>query len=174
MYLKEPGRKRRGRVVQVHRAAYELAHGEGSALNFTVDHLCGVLLCCNPNHLEAVLLKENLKRAAEVVLACPQGHTYDEDNTLRNANGHRICRQCNRNRYHLKTFGHDFEADPENPSTRRQRCRICREIAGSQPAYCPYGHEYTPDNKLLDSKGKRLCLQCQLNRRHVPTFGHDF
>ena len=174
MYLKEPGRKRKGRVVQAHRAAYELAHGEGSASNFAVDHLCGVPLCCNPNHLEAVPHAENLKRAAAVIQACPQGHPYDENNTLRNMDGHRICRQCNRNRYHLKTFGHDFIPDAENPSRKRQRCRICREIAESQPAYCPYGHEYTPDNKLLDGKGKRVCLQCRLNRTHVPTFGHEF
>ena len=174
IYLKEPGRKREGRIVQIHRAAYELAHGEGSTLNLTVDHLCGVPLCCNPNHLEALSITENLKRAAAVVVACPQGHPYDEDNTLRNVDGHRICRQCNRNRYHLKTFGHDFVPDPENPSTKRQRCRTCRVNAESRPAYCPYGREYTPDNKLLDGKGKRICLQCRLNRTHVPTFGHEF
>jgi hypothetical protein len=174
MYLKEPGRKRTGRSLLVHRAAYELAHGEGSAFTLTIDHLCGVPLCCNPNHLDAVSHTENVKRAAAVILACPKGHPYDEINTLRNEHGHRICRQCNRNRYHLRTFGHDFVVDPDGTSTKRQRCRICREIAESQPAYCPYGHEYTPANKLLDSKGKRLCLQCQLNRRHVPAYGHEF
>jgi hypothetical protein len=174
MYLKEPGRKRKGRSLLAHRAAYELAHGDGSASTFTIDHLCGMPLCCNPNHLEAVPNTENLKRAAAVIQACPQGHQYDEINTLRNEHGHRICRQCNRNRYHLTTFGHDFVPDPDSTSIKRQRCRICREIAESQPAYCPYGHEYTPDKKLLDSKGKRLCLQCQLNRRHVPAYGHEF
>lgn len=174
MYVKVPGRKRKGRVLQVHRAAYELAHGEGSASGLTIDHLCGVPLCCNPNHLEAVALAENLKRAAAVIAACPQGHLYDEVNTLFKAEGHRICRQCNRNRYHVKKFGHDFVTDPLGTSRLRQRCRICREIRESQPAFCPYGHEYTPENKLLDNKGKRLCLQCRLNRTHLPEFGHEF
>jgi hypothetical protein len=35
MYLKGPGRKRKGRSLLAHRAAYELAHGEGSASTFT-------------------------------------------------------------------------------------------------------------------------------------------
>lgn len=74
MYLRVPGKKRKGHVIQVHRLAYELANGEGSALDLTIDHLCGVPLCCNPRHLEAVTIAENLRRAAMVILACPQGH----------------------------------------------------------------------------------------------------
>ncbi|WP_420753990.1 HNH endonuclease, partial [Rhodococcus sp. O3] len=94
MYVRVPGQKRRGRIVQVHRFAYELANGEGSALNLTIDHLCGVPLCCNPNHLEAVSIGENIRRAALVVLSCPEGHIYDEENTLYSLDGHRRCRQC--------------------------------------------------------------------------------
>lgn len=29
---------------------------------------------------------------------CPQGHPYDEENTLFRKNGHRVCRTCNRER----------------------------------------------------------------------------
>ncbi|MEV4129016.1 HNH endonuclease signature motif containing protein [Nocardia sp. NPDC049707] len=92
MYVWVSGQKRKGRNVQVHRLAYELANGEGSALNLTIDHLCGVPLCCNRRHLEAVTIGENLRRAAMVILACAQGHPYNDENTDYSLDGHRRCR----------------------------------------------------------------------------------
>lgn len=167
--------KRITRRELVHRMAYQLAHGEGSLHGLTVDHLCGVPLCCNPNHLEAVTNSENTRRAALVVTACPKGHAYDEENTLyAGDDGHRVCRQCNRNRYHLRTLGHDFVLDPENSSTKRQRCLTCRLEAESKPAFCPHGHEFTPENKKIDGQGKRVCIQCTRNRSHIASFGHEF
>jgi hypothetical protein len=157
-----------------HRVAYELANGEESAREMTIDHLCGVPLCCNPNHLEAVSLAENIRRSALAITACPQGHVYDEQNTLYTPDGHRVCRQCNRNNYHRDTFGHDFVLDPDNPSTKRQRCLTCRLRKESTPQFCPHGHEYTPANTRLDNKGNKYCIQCGLNRRHVEQFGHEF
>lgn len=174
IYIRVPGQKRRGRVVQTHRLAYELANGEGSAHNLTIDHLCGVPLCCNPNHLEAVTIAENLRRAALVIVACPEGHPYDEHNTHRNPDGHRICRQCNTDRYHVATHGHEFVNDPANTSDLRRRCLICRQREESTPQFCPQGHEYTPENKRIDVQGKRVCQQCLWDRRHIPEFGHSF
>ena len=46
-----------------HRSYYERAHGpipEGH----TIDHLCRERACVNPDHLEAVTLKENTRRGA--------------------------------------------------------------------------------------------------------------
>lgn len=48
--------------VRAHRFAYELVKGpipEG----LTLDHLCNVPLCVNPDHLEPVTLSENIRRA---------------------------------------------------------------------------------------------------------------
>ncbi len=174
MYVRVPGQKRKGRVIQVHRLAYELANGEGSALDLTVDHLCGVPLCCNPRHLEAVTIGENLRRAAMVILACPQGHPYDDENTDYSPDGHRRCRQCNTDRYHLEKHGHEFVADPENRSEIRRRCLICRQREESTPQFCPQGHEYTRENKRIGSDGKRYCQQCIWDRTHIPDFGHSF
>jgi hypothetical protein len=159
----------------VHRFAYELAFGEGSAAGLSVDHLCGVPLCCNPTHLEAVTVGENLRRAGLAVTECPQGHPYDDQNTRYSVTtGHRGCRQCTRNKYHLETLGHDFVLDPENSSTKRQRCLTCRLEEESTPQFCPYGHEYTPENKRISTQGKRICNQCIRDRTHVPDFGHSF
>ncbi len=166
--------KRAFRSELAHRLAYELAFGEGSATHLTIDHLCGVPLCCNPNHLEAVSIGENLRRAARAIEACPRGHIYDEKNTLiASTSGHRYCRQCNRNRDHLKRHGHDFVLDETNPSAKRQRCLVCRLAKESTPQFCPYGHEYTPENRIVRS-GKRACRQCIRDRTHVPQFGHSF
>jgi hypothetical protein len=43
--------RRNGRQTYAHRAAYEAAHGEGSAAGLIVRHTCDVPLCVNPDHL---------------------------------------------------------------------------------------------------------------------------
>jgi hypothetical protein len=65
-----------------------------------IDHLCRNRRCVNWHHLEAVSPRENGRRGIKGVLTthCPQGHPYDEANTLYRRNGHRVCRQCNRER----------------------------------------------------------------------------
>ncbi|MFI2247852.1 HNH endonuclease [Rhodococcus sp. NPDC019609] len=173
VYLAVPGKKRRGRSVQTHRLAYALVHGEESILGLTVDHLCAVPLCCNPNHLEAVSIAENLRRAGEMVRTCPAGHPYDEDNTYYGLEGHRRCNQCNTDRYHVQVHGHGFVPDPANASTKRRRCLTCKEVAESKPSFCPRGHECTPENKRVRN-GKRSCLQCVIDRYHIEKLGHPF
>jgi len=160
----------------VHRFAFEIAYGEGSAAGLSVDHLCGVPLCCNPKHLEAVPVGENLRRAALAITECAQGHLYDERNThVSTTTGHRNCRQCTRNKYHLEKLGHDFVLDPENPSSAgKERCLTCRLERESTTQFCPYGHEYTPENKRITTQGKRRCIQCTNDRTHIPDFGHSF
>lgn len=84
----------RGGVQEMaHRWSYEDKVGpipEG----FDIDHLCRVRACVNPSHLEPVTRAENIRRAAAIKTACPAGHPYTEDNTSRNAEGHRKCRTC--------------------------------------------------------------------------------
>lgn len=53
----------KGRSFLVHRVAYE--HLVGPIPDgYTIDHLCGVPRCWNPLHLEAVPLRENIRRYA--------------------------------------------------------------------------------------------------------------
>lgn len=47
-----------------HRYSYELAGGVLTP-GKTIDHLCRVRLCVNPDHLEEVTYEENLRRARE-------------------------------------------------------------------------------------------------------------
>lgn len=82
-----------GRSVSGHRYSVTLHRGpipEG----LTVDHLCFVRACVNPRHLDVVPAEVNIRRAADLVTHCPQGHPYDEANTYVNKHGHRLCRAC--------------------------------------------------------------------------------
>jgi hypothetical protein len=85
-----------------HRWSYE--HNVGPIPDgLSIDHLCRVTYCVNPEHLEPVTHRENVLRgiapAAEHARKthCPQGHPYDEANTwVSPRTGWRGCRACNR------------------------------------------------------------------------------
>jgi len=95
----------KGKVSKPHRVFYQELVGpipEG----LTIDHLCRVKLCVNPDHLEPVSAAENLHRQflAGVGLpaylaqrsACKHGHTFTPENTRIRTGGSRICKTCHR------------------------------------------------------------------------------
>lgn len=71
-----------------------------------LDHLCGVIACVNPGHLEPVTQAENKRRRYATMTRCGKGHPFDEANTYRAPVApRRRCRACNRAavaRYHLR------------------------------------------------------------------------
>ena len=80
-----------------HRASYETFKGL-IPKGLTIDHLCKNTLCVNPEHLEAVSLRENLLRGNGVSArnarktTCRKGHPYDATNYR----GVRYCLVCER------------------------------------------------------------------------------
>lgn len=85
-----------------HRHAYESLVGPIPG-ELTIDHLCRVRCCVNPDHLEPVTRGENVRRgeAGRVVAAmhrakthCPHGHPYDARSV--EPRGWRRCRSCRR------------------------------------------------------------------------------
>ncbi len=54
-----------GKHHSVHRVAYEVFTGK-PLRRLTVDHLCGVTICVNPDHLEAIPWKAHAKRNMKV------------------------------------------------------------------------------------------------------------
>jgi hypothetical protein len=87
----------------VHRVMWEMLVGPIPD-GLQIDHLCRVKLCCNPDHLEPVTPRVNVKRSSAgailrrrnaSVTHCPRGHCYSPENTLV-ISGHRRCRTCNR------------------------------------------------------------------------------
>lgn len=79
----------------VHRTSYLLYKGH-IPHGMTLDHLCRVKCCVNPDHLEVVTQKENNRRQKAVITHCPQGHPYNEENTYRRKDGKekRDCKTC--------------------------------------------------------------------------------
>lgn len=87
-----------GRTVYAHRLSWELTRGpipDGLSL----DHLCRVLNCVNPDHLEPVPHRTNVLRGEGPTAVnarkarCPKGHPYEGAN-LRRGRGGRYCRAC--------------------------------------------------------------------------------
>ncbi len=92
-----------GRTQLAHRVAYELEVREIPE-GLDIDHLCRNRGCVNPAHMEPVTRGENVLRGVGFTAEnakkthCPSGHPYDSDNTYINGSGHRVCRECNRQR----------------------------------------------------------------------------
>jgi hypothetical protein len=86
-------------VEAAHRISYKLFRGE-IPQGLEIDHKCRVRCCVNPDHLELVTHKENMRRGCgEMGLNarkthCKRGHAFDEKNTYWNKNGGRFCRAC--------------------------------------------------------------------------------
>lgn len=86
-----------GTNTTAHRVSYTLANGpipEG----LVIDHLCCEPSCVNPDHLEAVTVEENSRRAAVTRKreVCGTGHAMTGENVVTRKDGARYCRECTR------------------------------------------------------------------------------
>lgn len=93
-----------GRIWYAHRLAHHLFIGP-IPTGLTIDHLCRVRGCCNPEHLEAVTIKVNTLRGSAPAAVhtakthCIRGHEFTSANTYLAAGRHgpqRQCRECRR------------------------------------------------------------------------------
>lgn len=86
----------------VHRVMYEQRYGP-IPVGLTLDHLCRVRSCVNPDHLEAVTMRENCLRGVGITARqarqthCKQGHELTPSNIYPNRKG-RFCIRCARDR----------------------------------------------------------------------------
>ena len=95
----------RAKGKYAHRLIYELYVGKIEH-GITLDHLCRVRHCCNPEHLEPVTLQENIARGdygwRGRLTHCKHGHEFTPENTVvtpngaRNGGPRRQCRECGR------------------------------------------------------------------------------
>ena len=90
------------KYVKAYRWAYEFCI-RTIPDGLSIDHLCRTPSCVNPDHLEAVSLRENILRGTSPTAKnaakthCPQGHPYNVENTYHNpARVERKCRVCGR------------------------------------------------------------------------------
>lgn len=76
--------------------SYELMYGP-IPKGLTLDHVwprCINRHCVRPDHLEAVTLAENLRRAGARITHCPAGHSYAEHGYVHPVTGRRACKIC--------------------------------------------------------------------------------
>jgi hypothetical protein len=83
----------------VHRILYEKAYG-AIPKGLECDHLCRVRCCVNPDHIELVTRRENIKRGfspcAKQMLQrhCKRGHPLFGDNLITYKTKYGIARRC--------------------------------------------------------------------------------
>jgi hypothetical protein len=89
------GRKGQDKIRRAHVLSYEVFVGKIPD-GLELDHLCHNTLCVNPEHLEPVTHKENMKRRKDSNLPyCRHGHLYTLETTyIRPDNGRRECKLC--------------------------------------------------------------------------------
>ncbi|KKM20386.1 hypothetical protein LCGC14_1645960 [marine sediment metagenome] len=92
-----------GRTQRAHVLAYILRYGPVPT-GLELDHTCNNRGCWNPDHVEPVTHRVNLRRSPNGNWSkthCPRGHPYDEANTYRDRRDRRYCRACNRERQRI-------------------------------------------------------------------------
>jgi hypothetical protein len=113
-----------------HRVAYE-ALVAPIATGLQLDHLCRTRRCVNPAHVEPVTQAENLRRGETITAKavatthCPKDHPYSGENLYVNPEGHRLCRQCARDRNARRRIEHPEIVRQQNrEADRRYRARL--------------------------------------------------
>jgi len=85
--------------VLAHRWAYEYFR-EPIPIGLTIDHLCKVTSCVNPNHLEVVSMEENIHRGESPSAInrrkthCNNGHKYTTETVCLEASPKGFVRRC--------------------------------------------------------------------------------
>lgn len=152
-------------LMLAHRVAYTLCKGP-IPIGKSLDHLCRNTACCNPDHVEPVSHKENIRRGrtseatkarASAQTHCRHGHPYDE--TSRTKSGHRLCRSCEENKLERR-----YEAWRQKKRKERaeQQVRYCVQCLNPLPVdarvdkiFCsPKCHKRSKDNYRSTRKSR--------------------
>jgi len=107
-----------------------------------LDHLCGVRICCNPDHLEAITNEENIRRGRAgrnnpYRERCKRGHLRSEGGSYwikKNGKDYPICVPCQKERYQKLRSDPEFIAKLKSPEHRAKVAEYQRKRR-QDPAY---------------------------------------
>jgi hypothetical protein len=114
-----------GGTNRAHRIVFGLLRGTVEMLQQqTLDHVCRVRCCVNPDHLRPASNRENILAPGSLALAkvnlakthCPRGHKYPEVRVR----GERLCLECRRRQWRSYYVRH---LDEQKARGRRRRAR---------------------------------------------------
>lgn len=115
-----------------------------------VDHLCRVIACVRPDHLEPVLPRTNLLRGQGAAAQnarkkhCLKGHAFTTDTK----NNRRRCKAC------------DDEKRAKKLAKQETQKRARGWVPEKEKTRCVNGHEYTEANTMRGTNGRRKCRAC--------------
>ena len=140
-----------GRAVSDGMEVDHLCHpGDGSCARATCRHL----LCVNPDHLEPVTHRENVRRGSSLSgqnmakTHCMRGHEFTPENTfVKTLPDGRESRQC----HTCRRISTGFRGDLAAPV-----------VQSKDRTHCPKGHPYDEENTYINPRdGGRSCRKCR-------------
>jgi HNH endonuclease len=106
----KPDGRRKSKMKKAHVVSYQEFKCDVPD-GLELDHLCRVRCCINPEHLEPVTRKENIRRSPIALAAiwarrthCSNGHPLSGDNLVKTTENRRRCRICLNKRYREKRY----------------------------------------------------------------------
>lgn len=139
----------RGKQVRAHRWSYEHLVGPIPA-TLTVDHLCRVRSCVNPDHMDLVPPGTNTLRGYGPSAQnrrrehCARGHEFTQ------GQNQRVCRTCQRE--HVNAW-----------KARQRRAAgvpVGKGAKWKAQTHCAQGHPFDEVNTYLSKEGYRRCRMC--------------
>jgi hypothetical protein len=155
-----------GKLVRVHRWAYEHFKGpipEGKVL----DHYkCQTPSCTNPDHTEPVtdyinsLRSSNPNFVAHREGRCMRGHEFTEENTIKDRRGRKRCRIC-QNEWNKAAAKRKRAENPKPPKPAPEPKPFKHTVfVTHETGVCQRGHALTPDNTYNKADGTKQCKAC--------------
>ena len=139
--------KKRYRVY-AHRLMYEVVKGP-IPNGLTIDHLCRVRNCCNPDHLEAVTQSENVKRGTGIKILSEFHLTNPEDARARQKKATKVSQEIAKAKTHCK-MGHKYTPETTQLSKEGWRtCKVCKRQTESN-----YYYKVNREKKLAQCKSR--------------------
>lgn len=151
-----------GQMIQrAHRHAYATLVGPINAE--TLNHDCNVRHCVNPNPGHAATpmsSADNVREGKARITHCPQGHPYDEANTMMVGpnKDRRACRRCYNDR------SAEYWRNTRSAAEKRERRAKGYRGGFDETATCRHGHPRTPENTYTTPSGHRTCRVCRNKR----------